>query len=253
MNDATGMPQTAVVIGGTSDIGRSILRALVARRLDRIILAGRHEPGLEAVADELRSLGAGSVETAFCDVIDTAAHAALARDLHERLGQIDLVLVTAGVLGRPAEDEVDPVSAADVIETNFTGPASVMVALAGILKTQGQGRMVVLSSVAGVRVRRANFVYGSSKAGLDAFALGLGETLRDTGVSVVVVRPGWVATRMTAGLRPAPLATTAAALAADVVAGLGKGSTVIWSPAALKWVFAVLRLLPAAVWRKMPG
>src|ERR1019366_1895592 len=118
MNDGTGMPQTAVVIGGTSDIGRSILRALVARRLDRIVLAGRHTDALEEVADELRALGAGSVETAFCDVTDVAAHSALARDTAARLGQIDLVLVTAGVLGRQATDEVDPAATADVLATN---------------------------------------------------------------------------------------------------------------------------------------
>jgi decaprenylphospho-beta-D-erythro-pentofuranosid-2-ulose 2-reductase len=253
MNDGTGMPQTAVVIGGTSDIGRSILRALVARRLRRVILAGRDERGLRAVADELLGIGATSVETAFCDVTDPASHAALAKDAAARLGQIDLVLVTAATLGDQSLDEVDPPSAARVIDTNFTGPAAALVAFAGILRSQGHGRMVVLSSVAGARVRRANFVYGSSKAGLDAFAVGLGDSLRGTGASVMVVRPGWVATRMTAGLAPGPMATTADAVATDVVTALGKGSDVVWSPAPLKWVFAVLRLLPGALWRRMPG
>lgn len=253
MNDGTGMPQTAVVIGGTSDIGRSILRALVARRLRRVILAGRDETGLRAVADELLGIGATSVETVFCDVTDPASQTTLAKDVAARLGQIDLVLVTAATLGDQSLDEVDPPSAARVIDTNFTGPAAALVAFAGILRTQGHGRMVVLSSVAGVRVRRANFVYGSSKAGLDAFATGLGDSLRGTGASVMVVRPGWVATRMTAGLAPGPMATTADAVATDVVAAMGKGNDVVWSPAPLKWVFAVLRLLPGALWRRMPG
>lgn len=253
MNDGTGMPQTAVVIGGTSDIGRSILRALVARRLRKIILAGRDEKGLRAVADELLAIGATSVDTVFCDVNDTAAHATLAREAAAGLGQIDLVLVTAATLGDQAHDENDPQATARVLGTNFAGPAAVLVAFASILKAQGHGRMVVLSSVAGVRVRRANFVYGSSKAGLDSFATGLGESLRGSGASVLVVRPGWVATRMTAGLDPGPLATTADAVATDVVAALGKGATVVWSPAPLQWVFAVLRLLPGAVWRRLPG
>jgi decaprenylphospho-beta-D-erythro-pentofuranosid-2-ulose 2-reductase len=253
MNDGTGMPQTAVVIGGTSDIGRSILRALVARRLRRVILAGRDEMGLRAVADELLGIGATSVETAFCDVTDPASHAALAKDAAARLGQIDLVLVTAATLGDQSLDEVDPPSAARVIDTNFTGPAAALVAFAGILRHQGHGRLVVLSSVAGARVRRANFVYGSSKAGLDAFAVGLGDSLRGTGASVMVVRPGWVATRMTAGMAPGPMATTAEAVATDVVTAMGKGTDVVWSPAPLKWVFAVLRLLPGALWRRMPG
>ena len=233
MNDATGMPQTAVVIGGTSDIGRSILRALVARRLRRIILTGRYEVGLRSVADELLGIGATSVETAFCDVTDPASHTALAKDAVARLGQIDLVLVTAATLGDQSLDEVDPQATARVIDTNFTGPAAAMVAF--------------------VRVRRANFIYGSSKAGLDAFTIGLGDSLRQTGASVMVVRPGWVATRMTAGLAPGPMATTAAAVAADVVTAMGKGADVVWSPAPLKWIFAVLRLLPPALWRRMPG
>ncbi len=253
MNDATGMPQTAVVIGGTSDIGRSLLRALVARRLRRIVLAGRDEIGLRKVADELLGIGATSVETAFCDVTDAASHAALARDTAARLGQIDLVLVTAATLGDQSIDETDPLSAARVLDTNCTGPAAAMIAFASVLRAQGHGRIVVLSSVAGVRVRRANFVYGSSKAGLDAFATGLGDALRGTGASVMIVRPGWVATRMTAGMDPAPFATTAEAVAADVVTAMGKGRNVVWSPAPLKWVFAVLRLLPSALWRRMPG
>jgi decaprenylphospho-beta-D-erythro-pentofuranosid-2-ulose 2-reductase len=253
MNDATGMPQTAVVIGGTSDIGRSILRALVARRLRRVVLAGRDEKGLRAVGDELLAVGATSVDTAFCDVNDTTAHAALARDTAAGLGQIDLVLVTAATLGDQAHDETDPVATARVLDTNFSGPAAALVAFAAVLRAQGHGRIVVLSSVAGVRVRRANFVYGSSKAGLDAFALALGESLRGSGVSVLVVRPGWVSTRMTAGLSPGPLATTADAVATDVVAAMGKGATVVWSPAPLKWIFSILRFLPAALWRRMPG
>jgi decaprenylphospho-beta-D-erythro-pentofuranosid-2-ulose 2-reductase len=253
MNDATGMPQTAVVIGGTSDIGRSLLRALVGRRLRRIVLAGRHEPALREVAAELLDGGATSVDSVVCDVTDTSSHQSLARDVAGRLGQIDLVLVTAALLGHQAGDEVDPEATARVLETTFTGPASVMVAFAAVLREQGHGRMVVLSSVAGGRVRRSNFIYGSAKAGLDAFATELGESLRGTGASVMVVRPGWVATKMTAGLTPGPLATTPDAVATDVVKGMSQGATVIWSPPALRWIFAVLRLLPRALWRRMPG
>jgi decaprenylphospho-beta-D-erythro-pentofuranosid-2-ulose 2-reductase len=253
MNDGTGMPQTAVVIGGTSDIGRSILKALVARRLRRVVLAGRDDKGLQSVADELLALGATSVETVFCDVTDPTAHSALARQAAERLGQIDLVLMTAATLGDQARDENDPAGAARVLDTNFTGPAAALLAFAAVLRAQGHGRMVVLSSVAGVRVRRANFVYGSSKAGLDGFAGGLADALRGSGASLMIVRPGWVATRMTAGLDPGPLATTADAVATDVVAGLGKGAAVVWSPAPLRFVFALLRLLPGALWRRMPG
>jgi len=253
MNDATGMPQTAVVVGGTSEIARAVLRALVARRLRRIVLAGRDEVALAAAAKELLALGAESVETVALDVTDIAAGDALAVEAAGRLGQVDLVLVAAGILGDQATDEVDPERAARVLTVNCTGPAAAMTAFARVLRAQGHGRMVVLSSVAGVRVRRANYVYGASKAGLDAFAQGMAEALRPTGASLMIVRPGWVATRMTAGLDPAPFSTTPDAVATDVVAGMERGAAVVWSPAPLRLVFGALRLAPGALWRRLPG
>jgi decaprenylphospho-beta-D-erythro-pentofuranosid-2-ulose 2-reductase len=218
-----------------------------------VILAGRDPEGLAAVAKELEALGAESVETLPFDVTGVAGHGAFAADCAERLGQIDLVLVAAGILGDQAADELDPEATARVLTTNTTGPAAALIAFSKVLRDQGQGRLVVLSSVAGVRVRRANFVYGASKAGLDGFSLGLAESLRGSGASLVVVRPGWVATRMTEGMAPGPMATTAEAVAVDIVKGLERGTAVVWSPAPLKLVFAVLRLLPGALWRRLPG
>ena len=130
------------------------------------------------------------------------------------------MVVAAGVLGDQEADEHDPVAAAAVITTNFTGPASAMLAVADRLRRQGHGRMVVLSSVAGERARRANFIYGSSKAGLDAFAQGLGDALVGSGVGVTIVRPGFVVGRMTEGMTPAPFATTPEAVADAVVRGI---------------------------------
>jgi decaprenylphospho-beta-D-erythro-pentofuranosid-2-ulose 2-reductase len=248
-----GMPQTAVVVGGTSDIGRAILRALVARRLRRVVLLGRDETALAAVADELKALGAPEVDTMALDVSDLATIPTVVADASARLGQVDLVLVTAGVLGDQGTDEVDPGAVATVLTTNTTGPAAVMTACAAVLRTQGHGRMVVLSSVAGVRVRRANYIYGASKAGLDAFAQGMAEALLGSGASLMIVRPGWVATKMTEGRPPAPFATTADAVAADVVAGLERSDPVVWSPAVLRYVFGVMRLVPQALWRRLPG
>jgi decaprenylphospho-beta-D-erythro-pentofuranosid-2-ulose 2-reductase len=253
MNDATGMPQTAVVVGGTSDIARAVVRALVARRLRRIVLAGRDEIGLAAAAKELQALGAAEVDTVTLDVTDVTQIPVAVRDATTRLGQVDMVLVAAGVLGEQARDEVDPDAVARVVTTNLTGPAAVITAFAAVLRNQGHGRIVVLSSVAGVRVRRANYVYGASKAGLDAFAQGTAESLRGSGASLMIVRPGWVATRMTEGRDPAPLATTPDAVAADVVAGMERSAPVVWSPGRLRLVFAVLRFLPAALWRRLPG
>lgn len=252
MNDAMGMPQSAVVLGGTSEIARGVLRGLVTRRLNRVVLAGRDESALQAAAKELEALGA-EVHCAVFDVTEVAGHRAFAADCASRLGQVDLVLVAAGVLGDQEADAADPTRAASVLDTNCTGPAAAMTAFAEVLGRQGQGRIVVLSSVAGVRVRKANYIYGASKAGLDAYAQGMADDLAGSGVSVVIVRPGWVATRMTEGREPAPFATTADAVAADLISGLERGASVVWSPSILKVVFGVMRLLPAAVWRRMPG
>lgn len=252
MIDATGMPQTAVVVGGTSDIARALLRALSAERLRRVLLAGRDQAGLETAANELRALGIEATVTVY-DVTDVSAHARVAGEATADLGDVDLVVVAAGILGDHDRAAIDPVATAAVLDTNCTGPAAAMTAFADVLRRQGHGRLVVLSSVAGVRVRKANYVYGASKAGLDGFAQGLADTLVGSGASVVIVRPGWVATRMTAGMEPGPMATTAEAVAADIVTGLRRGAPVIWSPAALRFVFAVLKQLPAALWRRMPA
>jgi short-subunit dehydrogenase len=112
---------------------------------------------------------------------------------------------------------------------------------------------VVLSSVAGERARKTNFIYGSSKTGLDAFSQGLSDALVGTGVGVTIVRPGFVVGRMTEGMDPAPFATTPDAVADAVVAGIASGAAVVYAPPILRWIFTVMRHLPGPVWRKIPG
>ena len=187
------------------------------------------------------------------DAADTARHLAFADEVFDRFGDIDLVVVAAGVLGDQEADEQDPAAAAAVITTNFAGPASAMLAVAGRLRRQGHGRLIVFSSVAGERARRANFIYGSSKAGLDAFAQGLADSLVGSGVDVTIVRPGFVVGRMTEGMTPAPFSTTPEAVADAVVRGIESGAAVVYAPPVLRWVFTVMRHLPRAVWRRMPG
>jgi decaprenylphospho-beta-D-erythro-pentofuranosid-2-ulose 2-reductase len=252
MIDATGMPQSAVVIGGTSDIARETLGLLASRRLRRALLTGRDPASLEAVADGLRSRGV-SVETETLDVTDTGALDGFASEAGRRLGMIDLVLIAAGDLGTATLDELDAGAVARSVTTNFGGPAGLALAFARLLRDQGSGRIVVLSSVAGVRVRKANFVYGAAKAGLDGFSLGLGDVLEASGVEVTTVRPGFVRTKMTRGLAEAPLAVEAAAVAQAIVRGLETGATIVWVPSSLRPIFGVLKLLPRALWRRMPG
>ncbi|MFI8088152.1 decaprenylphospho-beta-D-erythro-pentofuranosid-2-ulose 2-reductase [Streptomyces sp. NPDC086080] len=250
MKDAFGLPQSLLVLGGTSEIALATARRLIARRTRAVWLAGRPSPALDEAAEQLRGLGA-EVRTVAFDALDPDAHEdALGKVFAE--GDIDMVLLAFGTLGDQAHDERDPAAAVRVAQTNYTGAVSAGLVCAGALQEQGHGSLVVLSSVAGERARRANFIYGSSKAGLDAFAQGLGDALHGTGVHVMVVRPGFVRTRMTAGLPEAPLATTPEAVAAAVELGLRRRAETVWVPGALRMVMSALRHLPRGVFRRLP-
>jgi decaprenylphospho-beta-D-erythro-pentofuranosid-2-ulose 2-reductase len=253
MIDAVGRPQSVLVLGGSSEIARSVVSKLVADRCRTVVLAGRESPGLADAVAEAKTAGADVAESMVFDVTDIDRHQSFADEAFDRFGDLDAVIVAAGVLGDQVTDEEDPVAAASVMNTNYTGTASAMLAVTARLRRQGHGRLIVLSSVAGVRVRRANFIYGSSKAGLDAFSQGLADALVGTGVHVTIVRPGFVVDRMTEGLDPAPFATTPDAVAELVVRGIAQGSPVVYTPSLLRWVFAVMRHLPRALWRRMPG
>src|SRR5205814_4011980 len=146
----------------------------------------------------------------------------------ERHGDVDLVLVAFGVLGDQERSLEEPDFASGVLRTNFLAAAWAMLVAARRLRAQGHGALVVLSSVAGERARRSNFVYGASKAGLDAFAQGLGDELAGDGVEVLVVRPGFVRTKMTAGMDEAPLATDPEAVAEAIAAGLRSRAHTVW-------------------------
>ena len=253
MIDAIGRPQSLLVLGGSSEIAQAVVTKLVPSRCRTVVLAGREGPRLSAAADHARAAGAEVVEVVSFDATEIGSHAAFADDVFDRFGDFDVVLVTAGVLGDQSVDERDPTSAGSVITTNFTGVATAMLAVSARLRRQGHGRLVVLSSVAGIRARRANFIYGSCKSGLDAFSQGLSDSLAGSGARVVIVRPGFVVGRMTEGMDPAPFATTPVAVADAVVRGIESGASVVYVPSVLRWVFAVMRHLPGVVWRRLPG
>jgi decaprenylphospho-beta-D-erythro-pentofuranosid-2-ulose 2-reductase len=250
MKDAFGTPQSLLVLGGTSEIALAAARRMIARRTRTVWLAGRPSPALDRAAAGLGRLGA-DVRTVAFDALDPESHETVLGKIFAE-GDIDVVLLAFGVLGDQARDERDPVSAVRVAGTNYTGAVSAGLVSARALQAQGHGSLVVLSSVAGERARRANFIYGSSKAGLDTFAQGLGDSLRGTGVHVMVVRPGFVRTRMTEGLPEAPLATTPEAVATAIELGLRKRSETVWVPGALRLVMSALRHLPRGVFRRLP-
>lgn len=251
MRDAVGAIQTALVLGGTSEIALATMRKLIERRCEKVVLAVRDLEAGDRAAQSLRDAGAEQVEVIAFDAADPTTHTATVVQAVEAVGDLDLVLVAFGVLGDQAGFEADPVSAAEAVNVNYTGAVSACLAVAQQFRRQGHGTLVVLSSVAGERGRKDNFVYGSSKAGLDAFAQGLGDSLVADGGRVLVVRPGFVHTRMTEGMAAAPFSTTPEVVADQVVAGLEKGREIVWAPGIVRWVFVVMRHLPRGIWRKV--
>jgi decaprenylphospho-beta-D-erythro-pentofuranosid-2-ulose 2-reductase len=251
MRDALGAVQSVLVLGGTSEIALATVRRFVGARCRTVVLAVRDPDGAataEALAD-LRGRGATTVEAIAFDALDTPSHTKVLGEVFDRHGDIDLVLLAFGVLGEQTDFDADPEAAVLAVRANYVGAVSAGLAVANAIRRQGHGTLVVLSSVAGVRARRSNFVYGSSKAGLDAFAQGLGDSLLPAGGRVMVVRPGFVRGRMTEGMAPQPFATDPDSVARAIVAGLQRNAEVVYAPGILEWVFGVFRLLPRPLWR----
>jgi decaprenylphospho-beta-D-erythro-pentofuranosid-2-ulose 2-reductase len=252
MMNSVGQPQSVLLLGGSSDIGWAILEALPQGRLERVVLAGRPSEKLTERRDAVSSRGVRSVEVVTFDAADVASHGAFVDAVFDT-GDIDVVILAFGQLGDQLEMELEPSRAVELVTVNYVGAISVGLYVARRLRMQGHGTLVVLSSVAGDRARRANFLYGSSKAGLDAFAQGLGDALVGSGASVLVVRPGFVRTSMTEGLAEAPFATDAPAVAAVVVDALRKGRETAYAPSVLRPVMSGLKALPRKVFRRLPG
>lgn len=250
MLDALGAPQSLLLLGGTSDIALAIARRYAADRPLRVVLAARPTSRRSDAAAELSAAGC-TVEEVDLEAREPATHSATI-DAAFAGGDIDVAVVAFGLLGEPEEAWTSPDALLELIEVNYTAPAHLGVLLAARMRDQAHGRIVVLSSVAGERVRRSNFVYGSTKAGLDGFYLGLGEALRDSGIGVLVVRAGFVRTKMTEGLSEAPLAVTPQQVAEAVVTGVRHRRELIWVPAPMRVVMSGLRHVPRPLFRKLP-
>jgi decaprenylphospho-beta-D-erythro-pentofuranosid-2-ulose 2-reductase len=251
MINALGAPQSLLLLGGTSDIALAIARAYADRSPGlRVVLAAR--------PSERRDRNVGSLTDAGCRVraVDFEArnvdgHAAVVEAAAED-GDVDVAVVAYGLLGDNEEAWTDVEAAVELARTNYVAPVASGVALGQLVRRQGHGVVVALSSVAGERPRRSNFVYGSSKAGFDAFYVGLGEALRPSGGRVLVVRPGFVRSKMTDGLEPAPLSVEPDEVARAVVAAVADGSEQVWVPRAMRPVMSALRHLPRPVFRRLP-
>lgn len=249
MQNALQEPQTIVLLGGTSEIGRAIVDELMSVSTRTVVLACRRPD--EARPEQLERDGVEVVVEPF-DAAATDSHEAFVARVVERCGDLDVVVLAFGQLGSQEAFDDDPSAAVEVAHVNYTGAVSASLWIARRLRRQGHGHLVVLSSVAGERVRAANHVYGSTKAGLDAFAQGLGDSLHGTGVRVTVVRPGFVHSRMTRGMRSAPFATTPRVVGELAVAGMRRGRHTVWTPGILRYVFTVLRHVPRPIFRRLP-
>jgi decaprenylphospho-beta-D-erythro-pentofuranosid-2-ulose 2-reductase len=251
MDNAIGEPQTIVLLGGTSDIGLAIVRELLSPAARTVVLGCRDLAKGEQAAAGLRHDGL-TVDVAHFDGGDTDSHEAFIREAADRHGDIDLAIIAFAQGGDGAATSKDVAGAAALTHVNFTGAVSAIISVANRMRQQGHGAIVVLSSVAGERVRKANAVYGATKAGLDGFAQGLGDELAAEGVHMLVVRPGFVHSSMTAGMQPAPFATTPEKVAEVTAKGLRGGRRTVWAPGILRFVFMTLRHTPGPVWRRLP-
>jgi short-subunit dehydrogenase len=236
-----------LVLGGRSEIGLAVAQRL-ATEADTVVLAARRATDLATEAKTLPS----TVECVEFDADDLASHGSMLADVFDRFGPIEVVVTAFGILGDQSRAEHEAEHAVSIVHTDYVAHVSVLTHLATLLRAQGSGQVVVFSSVAGIRVRRANYVYGSAKAGLDGFASGLGDALAGSGVHLLLVRPGFVIGRMTEGMSPAPFSSTPGQVADATVKALRRRQNIVWVPGVLRLVFAVMRVLPRFVWRRLP-
>jgi short-subunit dehydrogenase len=253
-----------VIFGGRSEIGLELAARLAPG--SPVLLAARRADQLDDQTAAVRAAGAADVHVCEFDADDLASHPPLVESIVAGHGPIGTAVLAFGILGDQALAEKDPAHAAAIVHTDFVAQVSLLTVLANAMRSAPpgcsgsigderlarRGSIVVFSSVAGVRVRRANYVYGSAKAGLDGFSSGLADALHGTGVHLLVVRPGFVIGRMTEGMAPAPLSSTPDQVAAATVRALAKRRRTVWVPWALRPMFIAMRLLPQFVWRRMP-
>jgi short-subunit dehydrogenase len=242
--------EVVVIFGGRSEIGGEL--AVRFARGAAVVLAARDPQRLDPQRAAVRAAGADAVHVTAFDADDLASHGPLLDAITAEHGPITTAVLGFGILGDQARAEKDADYAVQIVHTDYVAQISLLTHLAQRMRAAGQGKLVVFSSVAGVRVRRANYVYGSAKAGLDGFAGGLSDALHGTGVQLLIVRPGFVIGRMTQGMTPAPMSSTPSQVAAATARALAKGRRTVWVPWMLRPVFFLMRLLPQAVWRSLP-
>ncbi|MFZ1412764.1 MAG: decaprenylphospho-beta-D-erythro-pentofuranosid-2-ulose 2-reductase [Micropruina sp.] len=252
MIDATGNPQTILLLGGTSEIGLAICAEYLRAQPIRIILACMPgDPLVDESVEQLKTCGASSVEVLDFDATEPGSHPSVIEAAWAG-GDVDVAIVAFGVLGDAEELWQDQAKAVFAAQVNYTGALSVGVLIGQRMKAQGYGQIIAMSTVAGEKVRRSNFVYGSTKAGMDAFYRNLGQALEPFGPKVLVIRPGQVRTRMSAHVKEAPLTINKEDVAAQAVESVRKGKDLIWAPPPFQFVMLALKHIPDPIFRRLP-
>jgi decaprenylphospho-beta-D-erythro-pentofuranosid-2-ulose 2-reductase len=256
--DAVGNPQTILLLGGTSEIGLAICERYLRDAAARVVLADLPDhPRKDDAIAQMKAAGAKSVDWVDFDGTDTDSHPEVV-DAAWRGGDVDVAIVAFGLLGNAEELWRNQRKAVQIAGINYTAAVSVGVLIGEKMRAQGFGQIIAMSSAAGERVRRSNFVYGSTKAGLDGFYLGLGEALREYGVRVLVIRPGQVRTSTTiehwkaTGTKEAPFTVDKEYVAELAVTASAKGKELVWAPGTFRYVMMVLRHIPRPIFRKLP-
>jgi short-subunit dehydrogenase len=245
----TADTRVVVIFGGRSEIGLELAMRLAPGHT--VVLAAR---GADRLTDEIatmRAAGAAVVDVREFDADELVTHGPVVASIVAEHGPIGVAVLAFGILAEQSRAETDPARAAAIVHTDFTAQVSLLTVLAATMRSAGTGAIVVFSSVAGARVRRANYVYGSAKAGLDGFACGLTDALHGSGVRLLLVRPGFVIGRMTEGMSPAPLSSTPQQVADAAARALAGGRSEVWVPRSLGVLVLGLKLMPRAIWRRL--
>lgn len=247
---ASNSPKKILVLGATSSIAEHTARVW-AKRGDSLYLVARNAEKLNAVAADLKTRGASFVETKVADLDDLDAHPQLLADAVTALGGLDIAYLAHGVLGDQEESERDAIAAEAVLHTNFVSPVSLLTWLANFCVKQKSGTLAVISSVAGDRGRKSNYVYGSSKAGMSAFLQGLRNRVDREGVSVVTIKPGPVKTPMTASMAGSEKFADVSKVGKTIAGAIDAKKDVVYVPGMWRLIMFAVRSIPESFFKKM--
>jgi len=237
-------------LGATKGMGRALARKM-ALRGDALFLLGRDLEDVRRSAADLAVRGGRPVGAAHCDLEDTRGFAAALDAADETLGRFDTVVVTAGIQAPQEEMESDGALVARVLGVNFTNTVVFCEEARRRLLARGGGTLCVFSSVAGERGRKPVILYGAAKAGLSRYLEGLDHKFRGSGLRTVCVKPGFVKTGLTAGLKPPPFAGEPEPVADIVLRAIDRGTPVVYAPRAWRPIMGIIRLLPRFVMRRI--